>query len=324
MPLESQLGTKTEATYGTPVVVDRFFEFLSESIEPEAERLGSEGLKAGRRTATADGFQPVLTGFAGSVEFEPSTKGFGWWLLHMLGAVATTGTGPAYTHTGTLANLCGLHFTLQVNRPLGACAGTDQAFTFDGCKIAKWSLELSTDGNLKFSADLLARNGVTSEVLATASYPAGSTPISWVRSSVEIGGDPVNVIEWKVEVDQKLKDDRHFLSGSTRRAEPVADGLVEISVSFKTEFDSLALYNKVVSEVADTTLTDVVLTAEGPTPITGSVYPGLVVTLPAVRLDGGSPAVDGAGVIEVEWSGMALDAGAGPISVAYTSTDATP
>lgn len=325
MPLESQIGVKDETTYGTPVTVDRFVEYLSESMAPETERLGTDGLKAGRRTATVDGFQPVLKGFAGSVEFEPSTKGFGWWLKHMLGAVATVdNTDGSYTHTGTLDNLCGSHFTFQVNRPVGACAAADQAFTFDGCKITKWSLELTTDENLKFSADLLARNGVTATALAVASYPAGATPISWVRASVEIGGVPVDVMEWKVEVDQKLKDDRHFLNGSTRRAEPVADGMVEIAVSFKTEFNSTDMYDKVTAEVAADTLVLVELAAHGPTPIAGAVYPGIVITMPAVRLDEGSPAVDGAGVIEVDWSGMALDDGTGPISVAYTSTDATP
>src|SRR5688500_1779191 len=116
--LDHQLGIVDEVTYGTAVTVTKFFEYNSESIEETAGRTEGNPMRAGF-TLRNDRFTPYFSGAARSIELDVMTKGFGYWLKHMTGAVATTGPAETvvYTHTGTFGDLLGDFFTCQVNRP---------------------------------------------------------------------------------------------------------------------------------------------------------------------------------------------------------------
>ena len=104
MPLETQFGTKDEVTYGTPVVVDRFEPFISESIQPETFRTRVPTLRSGKQTSGSTEYAAGILGYAGSVEIPALSKGFGLWLTRALGTTATAGpTDGAYTHTSTWA-----------------------------------------------------------------------------------------------------------------------------------------------------------------------------------------------------------------------------
>ena len=46
MPMNTQLGMKTESTWGTPVVADTFFEFENESNDSETSTEGTNKNKA--------------------------------------------------------------------------------------------------------------------------------------------------------------------------------------------------------------------------------------------------------------------------------------
>src|SRR5690242_5490534 len=104
MTLQSDcsFGFKVESTYGTGVTVDRFHEFLSESITQDNEYLDSEGLRVGgigtdlnRRT-----LGKVMAG--GSYELEWVTRGLGTLLQAMLGQnTSTLRTGSVYQQVAT-------------------------------------------------------------------------------------------------------------------------------------------------------------------------------------------------------------------------------
>lgn len=326
MPIVSQLGAKKETTYGTAVTVDRFFEFVSESIALETGRAESEGLRSGQRVARTDRFVPYILGAAGSVTIEPASKGFGFWLEHMLGTVATTGpTDSAYTHTATVGDLWGKSFTLQVNRPLGPSGSTNQAFTWEGGKVTKWTLSCKTEGLLKFEVDLIFEDETTATALASASYPASTEALSWARADATIGGTAVPVTSWSVSCDNKLKTDRHFLASSTRRAQSAEEAMREITFSAECDWTDLTHYNRFRAETAAGTLASVVTTAKAPTLIGATTYPGVTVTMPLVRFDEPGPTVDGPGLMMQTIGGKALtDGSQQPISVAYVTTDTTP
>lgn len=326
MPLDSQLGFAKESAYGTETTPNRFVEYTKEGIAAEVQRVSGKGLRAGRLVDRADRFVPAVTGYAGSIEFPVLSTGFAFLLEHMLGAVATSSNGDAYDHVGTIASLCGKGLTVQVNRPLGACGDTDQAHTFSGGKIAKWTLscEPGEDGALKFEADLLFDDGTTGTALASASYGAGAELLAWPSASVSIDGTDTPVTKWSVECDNKLKDDRLQLRNSAARREPVADDVREIKWTISRENDALntAL---VAAAAADTILDDLVLTVRGAVEVSAGVLPGVVIELPAARVDEGTHNVEGPGVMEADWSGMALAPASGePITITVTSTEATP
>jgi len=326
MPISSQLGVKKEVTYGTAVTVDRFAEFLSESMQLETGRAESKALRTGQRVQRSDRFIPYITGVSGSVELEPLSKGFGFWLEHMLGQVATTGpVDGAYTHTASIATLCGKSFTMQANRPFGACGDTNQAFTWEGLKISKWELALDAEGLLTFSADLVGEDESTATALATASYPAGAEVFSWVGGLVTIGGTATDVKSWKVSCDNKLDDGRLFLRENTRRKEPVESDYREITAELTLDFENLTHYNRFKSATAAGTLAAVELQATAATLIGASTYPRIKATIPAARFDEVGVNIGGTDVLEqtVKCVGL-FDGTNSPISVEYTTADTTP
>lgn len=76
------------------------------------------------------------------MKFNPLSVGFGFWLKHMLGTVATGTTSDSVTpHTGTIGSLLGDCFTFQVNR-YDAVSAANRAFTWEGGKIASWEARL--------------------------------------------------------------------------------------------------------------------------------------------------------------------------------------
>ena len=151
--MDHQLWSPTRPPMARASPVTRFFEYESESIEEEEGRTEGDPLRVGSHHIRSDRFTPYFSGASGSVEMAVMSKGFGFWLKHMLGQSATTGPAETtvYTHTGSEAELLGDSFTLQVNRPFHP-AGTNQAFTYRGGKVTEWTLSNSVDENLMLRA----------------------------------------------------------------------------------------------------------------------------------------------------------------------------
>jgi|GEM_PF-1373761 len=324
MPLETQLGHKTETTYGTAVTVDRFEPYLSENIQPETFRTRVPSMRSGKQAAGSTEYAAGILGYAGSLEIPVLSKGFGVWMEYALGAVSTTGpTGGAYQHVATIdPDACPPSFTAQVNRSLAPCGSTDQAMTFEGCQINSWSLTCSVDEILKFSCEIVAEDGTTGTALATASYAASTEPLTWAGASLTIGGTSVPVTSFTLSGNNNLKTDRHYQRAETRRDQAPRSDYPEITVEFEADWDSLTQYNRFVAETAAGTQAAVVYTCEAPTAITTGVYPGVVVTLAAVDFTNVAANVSGPDMLMQSISGLVLDNFSDePIDVTYTSED---
>lgn len=327
MPVNTQFGVKKESQWNSAVTVDQFFEISSESITLETGRSESEGIRKGARVPSIARFSPYVLGATGSVELDVLTNGFGFWLEHMLGKV-TTGNQDAgttlYPHTATLDSLCGKSFTAQVNRPFAPCGDTNQAFTWSGGKVASWTLECEKEGLVKFSAELVFGDEKTNTALATASFPANAETIGWAGSTVKLGGSQVPVEKWAIECNNALKTDRYQINGTSRRAEPVEEGLREITVTVDLEFTSLTHYNKIAAELPGDTLGAFWAEARGATEVGTGGHPGLEITIPNVRWDEGPVNTSGQEILTQSISGRVLtDNSAQPIEILYESTDAT-
>jgi len=323
--LDFQLGVKSEVTYGTGVVVDRFYEYDSENIEDTYGRTEGDPLRTGGYgVRRSDRFTPYFSGAAGSVTMPVLTKGFGWWLTHMLGAVATTGPAETtvYTHTGTVGELYGDFFTMQVNRPFSP-AGTNQAVTFMGGKVTEWTLSNSVDEFLmaELGCDFAATT--TATALATASYPTGMENLSWAGAGITIGGSSFDVTEFSVSGNNGYDVDRRQLRGNTQKKEPLS-GRREITWSLKADFDSVANRNRAASTTASGALAAITATWTGPTLLGSSIYPSLQVSIPAARFDAWKAASEGVEAIEQELSGVGLfDGTNSAVTIVYKSADTT-
>lgn len=322
--MDHQLGVVDEVTYGTAVTVTKFFEYESENIQETYGRTEGDPLRVGSGFIRNDRFTPYIGGAAGTIQMTAMTKGFGFWLKHMMGQVATTGPAETsvYTHTGTEAALIGDSFTAQVNRPFNP-SGTNQAFTYSGGKIAKWTLSNSVEGNLLLDLDCDFQTWDTGVALATAAYPSSMEPFSWVGGYVTIGGANYDVTEFSLEVDNGLDVDRRQIRANPLKKEPTASRR-EATFSISADFDSLTNRNRAASVTRAGALAAVTGVWRGPTLLGTTIYPEFSVSLAAARFDEWSGATEGTDAITQELSGVVrYDGTTSPVVVTYKSADIT-
>lgn len=316
--MDYQLGFKDETTFNTPVVVDRFAEYAGDQapIKGIAGRTEGNPLRVGSRARRAARTIPYFHHAEGTVEMELLTKGFGFWLKHMLPSVATTGSGP-YTHTategGSSASI-GKSFTAQMNYPLNP-AGTNQAVTFSGGKVPKWSLTNDVDGMLTVALDLWFASMTTGTALATASYPSSPNNFAWSHGVVTVGGSAFDITNINVEVDQGMNVDRRAIRGNADAKEPTP-GVLGITWALEADFDSLTQWNRVHSTTVSGMSAAIVGTWTNSTDI-------LTVTIPAARFDE-LDLSDDTGLMQALTGVGEYDGTNSPITVAYTTSDATP
>jgi hypothetical protein len=293
---------------------------------PQHGRVESKGIRTGTRTQRSDRFEPYTMGAKCPVELDVPTKGFGFWLKHMLGAVSTGTVSDAnYTHTATEASLLGDFFTMQGNFPLNP-AGTAQAITLHGCKVESWELSCDAEGVLVASLDIDAEDYDTSTALASASYPSDYRIFSFAGAAITIGGSNVDVYNFSVSGNNTLDVDRRYLRANALKKEPVENGFRTYEWGCQVDFDSLTQFDRFRSATRAGALAAIVATFDGPIAHGGTTLPRLTVTIPAARFDAtGGPAITGPEALKLDLSGTATFNGTdSPITIAYRTVDATP
>lgn len=314
-----QLGFKDESSYGTAVVVDRFAEYNGDTapITGTAGRTEGNPLRLGSRARRQSRVVPFLDHAEGTVPFDVMNKGFGFWLKYMLPNVATTGAGP-FTHTateGTSSQSVGKSFTAQMNYPFHP-TGTNQAVTFAGGKVPKWTLHCAVDEMLQCDMDVWFNSMTTATALATAAYPATMSNFAWVHGAVTIGGSAVDLTSFSLEVDQGYNLDRAAIRGNAARKEPTP-GVLGITWSGEADFESLTQWNRVHSTTVAALSASVVATFTNGTDV-------LTATLPGARFDELSFGGDRGGLTQSLGGPVEYDGTNSPVTLAYVTSDATP
>lgn len=315
-----QLGVVDEASFATPVTVSRFFEYNGDPMPIKSSSGRTEGtpLRGGTRGRWEKRVVPYFDHAEGTIALDVMDKGFGFWLKHLLPSVATTGAGP-YTHTATegtnTSGAMGKSFTAQFNAPFHP-AGTSQPLTFSGGKVTKWSLKNAADEMLVAELETWFAAQSTAVALATASYPASMTNLSWAGGVVSIGGSAFDVTNISIEVDLGYNLDRKQLRGNTASKEPTP-GPIEVTWSIEADFDSLAQWNRVHAS----TVSGLSASISG---VWTSGTSSLTATIPLARFDELEIGGD-AGALNQSFSGVGeANASNGPISLVYVTSDATP
>ena len=323
--MNTQLGVVDEVTYGTPVVVTRFFEFNSCGVKLVPGNTESKAMRRAQRTPRADRTEPYIVGAEGAVEFDVPTKGFGFFLKHMLGTVVSgTIVDSNYTHTGTEGSLLGDFFTMQANKPLNP-AGTDQAHTYEGCKIKSWELKCDVDGVLVCTIDVDAETENTAIGLATASYPTSYRVFSWTGGAITFAAGAVELKSFSIKCDNNLDTNRRFMRGSQLKKEPLENGMRSYTWAAEAEHTSLANFDRMRSATQPGKQAAIVATFQGPIAHGGATLPALVVTVPVARFDKVEFDLGGTEGLMDSMSGVVLSDGTNsPVSLAYTTTDVTP
>lgn len=309
--ISAQLGLKAESTWGTAVVVDRFYELISESLDYDVERLESEAIRASTRVQRSDDWTAGSKTVSGNIELDLSTKNWALLFGHMLGTTVTTGTGP-YTHTITPGDLTGKGLTIQVGRP--STDGTVQPFTFNGCKIAGWELSSEVGGLGRVSLDVVGKDMTTATSLATASYTASNSLLSFVHGAVSLAGSSAKVRSMTISGDNALEAERFFI-GQDTTSEPLEAGYRQYTGTLEMDFESLTAYDR-FRNGTEGAFSAVFTRSTDSITIAGNV-----------RFDGPStPNVDGQGILgismPIKFLGSSTDASA--LTVTVVSGEATP
>ncbi|MFE4355107.1 phage tail tube protein [Kitasatospora sp. NPDC056800] len=320
---DSYIGVVDEVTYGTAVPVTRFYELSKESVSGKYERIESGAMTVGQRVMRADRFAPNAKGADGSVELEVLDKSFAFWLKHMLGNVAS-GTKDAdgfTTYTGTIADLSGKSFTMEIGRA-DAAGGLNQ-FVYPGGKVSGWELSNQVDGVLSLSVDaVFAKETVRTGSPVTPTYPAGAKLFTYLGGTVSVDNATLAVSDVSVKGDNGLKDDRWAIG--VGRREPREQSARKLEFSFKGDFDSMTAYNKASAALASGALGNIVLTWVGvaPDPAKPTIVPSITVTMPNGRFDSATPNIEAGKLPDLAISGVALNGtGNDAITVAYKTLD---
>lgn len=308
--LHGQLGLAEETTWGTAVVVSRFYELLGESIAYDLARVESDGIRSGQRVMRSDDWTTGSKRVAGSIDLELTTKNMALLFKHALGSVATSGVGP-YTHTITPGDLTGKGLTVQVGRP--SSNGTVNPFTFNGAKVAGWELSFALDETTKLTLDVVGRDQTTATALAVASYTASNNLLAFTHGSLTVAGAAISVKSGTVAGENPLNTDRIFV-GSNIVSEPLESGRRGYTFDLDAEFESLDALNRIINGTEASLSLAFTRGADSVT-VSGNV-----------RFDEGMPELDDMDLLDLPLSGKFVATGADSTAITVTvqSSEATP
>lgn len=315
-----QFGFKAESTWGTPVTVDRFVEFVSETLEHTQVTQASNGIKAGRRYG-GSGRRITSIGASGDVTFEIATKGFGLFFHHLLGAVSSVNTvGTVWTHTFTPGTLLGKGLTIQ--KGIEKADGTVQAFTYEGAKIVAADFSNDQDGLLLGTFTFDAQKELTATALATATY---TTPTVFAYSEGAVKKDGVTIASVRsvpsCRIENNLLTDRRFLGNTGEKSEQINVPFDTISGNLDIEFQNITdTYNAFKAD------TEVILVLEWVGGVIESTHNFTFrITINNARFEGVTPQVSGPELVyhNVPFIGLD-DASLSAVEIVYKTTDNAP
>lgn len=341
--LSGQVGAVAESTYGTPVTVTHFYEFLSENFQFVPAWLDGQGLKAGQAYNRAARTVVSQQDVNGDLTMEHTigsaanavADSMGFWWKFALGSALTTPTlvlGTAYKQVHTNGSKAGQFITCQVGRP--QISGiTVQPFTYTGVKVTDWEFSCNDNqiAQLKVTCD--GQTELTSTGLAAASYPTPNGLFAFSDATVMTLGGTVSTAGGETSISggttiasrvngititgtTPMKTDRYGLGNAGLKGEPIENAIPTLTGTLSTEFFSRTeLYD--VFKTAGTTAFQLDFTkfdaagndangvAAGPNPYRLSFI------LPAIKFKTGAVNISGPDVIPQQIGFQAYDDGSG-------------
>lgn len=314
-----QVGIAQESGYGNLAVPTRFFEFNEDSLAPDKQQLITD--VRGDQFDTVARVRDYVRGGGGGLGMDFMQKGMGIWLLNTFGQVssAQVGSTPEYVHTFTPATAGVRGKSLTIQKGVEAADGTVYPFTFLGGKIVQATLGNELDQNLKFGVTTDFKDVNVAQALATASYPAGLTPLSFLDADVTLAGESVCARSVSFQQDRALNTDRRCLGNSKR--EPLGNGKVRLTGGLDLEFEDRDQYDK---WIAGTIGTLVATWSWGEIASTGNPYK-LVITVQNIKYTGQMPNASGNEIARQQMAFMGLWDRNNPLWKAeYHTTDVLP
>ena len=315
--LSSQWAIKKESVYGTRVVPDLFFEFLSEGGVRQQNYLQSQQLRSGRsfqsgprRVATTRDAQMVING-------EVPIKGFGTIIDLLHGNTVTPvqqGATTAYLQTHNLTGDPSKSATIQAGKPdTGGAAGsgTIRPFDYTGSMLGGFTLSCAVDEWLSFSGTFDSQDEDTSQTLATASYATALEGFHFQLATVTVNGVVQNlttgslVRSMSLDLSLPRAVARYGLRSTALKAKPILNDYTPGSGSLGFEFTDLTQYALFQNATKVPLILDFTSTT-----LAGTAFPyRITVTMAQVQFTGTTPAVAGPDILGFDAPFVILDDG---------------
>jgi len=341
--LSGQVGAVAEVTYGTPLTVTHFYEFLSENMVFNPTWLDGMGLKAGQAYNRASRTVVSQSDVNGDLTMEHTSgeaanaiaDSMGFWWKYALGSALVTPTvvvGTAYKQVHTNGSKAGQFITIQVGRPQ-ISGVTVQPFTYVSCKVTDWEFSCNDNQIAQLKVTIDGRTELTSTGLAAASYPTPNGLFSFANASVMTIGGTASTAAGETTIaggstlgslvngivltgSTPMKVDRYGLGNQGLKGEPIENAIPTITGTLSTEFFSRTeLYD--IFKLNTTTPLQIDFTKFDPAgndangAAAGANPYRLSIILPAVKFKSGSVAINGPDVIPQSIGFQAYDDGSG-------------
>lgn len=244
-----------ESTYGTAVTPSRSFDTDAELDVNEAY-MQSAQMRAMKRVAQKSRNARSRREVSGPMSLDVPTKGFGFLLNAVLGAVANTAvptlTPTRYQQVHTLTKTDPVaSYTIQESLPrLDGGAAFPQTFT--GCVASGIELSCKEGDFLKAKVDWVGRDMSTAIAATAASYPVGDGLFQFVHASVGYQGTltpptttavaalsaaaAINVKDVSVSIKNGLDTGGYNAGGAGKRTRPPVLGVADITGKMTVEY----------------------------------------------------------------------------------------
>lgn len=311
---DSSVGVSAESTYKTYVAPARHIEFLDETLNWNKQVKQGQGLRVGGRVdRAARRVVPAADG-GGDITLECASKGLGLlWQAALGTGTATLVAVSTYQHLFTLGDTPP-SLTVQVGIP--EVGGTVDAYSWLGCMVDSWELDIPNNDIASLKLTLDAGDLSTAQTYVAPVYPAApvnlfhfgnasfTTGTFTAPTSTALAASVsalVDVRALTVQVNNNVRDDRYNGGGGGRKSKPTV-GKRAITGTITFEYDSSTYRDLILN---DNTLVGLVATLTGGALSTGNET--LQVALPAIKLDGDLPKPNGPDLITYQGKFTALD-----------------
>lgn len=257
---DCSIGIAQESTYKTGVTVSRWYEFIDESLDWDKSVKQGQGLRVGKRVArSARRTVPTAQG-GGDITLELTSKALGLFLNAALGAsTVTLVAGTTYQHNFTLGDTPP---SLTVQKGVIRVDGTVDPYTFLGCMVDSWELNIPNGDIATLKLTLDAGDLATATAYAAPSYAAEPVNLfHFANASISTGtftaptttalasaASPLaSVRSLTLSCNNNLADDRYNMGGAGRKDKPTV-GLREIAGSAVIEYANTTFRDAVLNE----------------------------------------------------------------------------
>ena len=225
----------------------------SSTLQTSQERPRKTNLSVpatGMLASTFDAFRNS----GGTIDVPIQYNGSGMLFMAALGTLATTGSGPTYTHTYTPAFALPA-LTVQFQRGSNLNNSMEQ---FMGAMVSSMSISCAAGEEMTASFDLIAKNSNTRAANITGSFPAGDSVLHFEAGNLALAGtltpSSLEIRSFEMTLDNKLE--RKNILGSKVTGKPVISDVREITMSITADVDDNdVLADQLAGNSGDVTIT---------------------------------------------------------------------